>query len=91
MAEQGIHIGTESNRPADDIAEKSQAYVWAEAGNALGLIAAKDLHRAEQAIRATDPDAIGRLDSTAWQLAEDFRQERFERTGVYFSEWKEGE
>ena len=84
MSEQGIHIGTESNRPEEDRAEKSQAYVWAKAGNELGLIAAKDLHRAEQAIRAADPDAIDRLDSMASQLAEGFKQERVERTGEYF-------
>ena len=84
MAEQGILIGTTSNRLEDDIAEKSQAYVWAKAGNELGLIEANDLRRAEQAIQASDPDAMDRLDSMAWQLAENFRQERVQRTGEFF-------
>ena len=84
MVEQGILIGTHSNRPEDDLAEKSQAYVWAKAGYDLGLIDSRDMRRARQAILAIDSDAIGRLDSMALQLTEDLRQERVERAGEYY-------
>ena len=85
MNEQGILLGTHSNIPEQDLAAKSEAYVWAKAGNDLGLIDNTDLRRARKAITEVAPEeAVEKLDTAAWQLAEQFKNERLQRLGEQF-------
>ncbi len=84
MDEQGIRFGTHSNNPAQDLADKSETYVWAKAGNDLGLVSSQRFKQAKGAIQAIDPNKIDELDQAATQLAAAFQEERIELTGERF-------
>ena len=84
MNEQGILFGTQAGNPAQDLAEKSKAYVWAKAGNELGLVNGQSLRKAKGAIEAIAPDKVNELNEAATLLAASLQSERFDRTGERF-------